>query len=285
MYSIGVDIGGTKIAAGLIDDRGKILKFYKCETEAKKSKEIIVKNILNAINSVYDKKLIKKNNFRGIGIGVPGNIDEKGNIIQLPNVPKLRNINLKEYISKKYKCKSAVNNDANCFALSEAVFGAGKGKKNVVGVIIGTGVGSGIITDQKIYNGTDFLAGEFGMIPYNNKIIEEFCAWRFVKRRLKQEKINIHYSDLFKTKNNKITKIFNEYSKHLAQLCAIIICSVNPDVIVFGGGVAEDFDNYKKSLKKELNKLLKYKRTKKTLLKRKKLESPGIRGAALLLRQ
>ena len=156
-----LDIGGTKISGGIISlPQGKILKFLKRKTEAKKSKEKILENIYSTIEELLKNfPKIKK-----INLGLAGQINyQKGIFLSGPNFSfSFWGINLKKILEKKYQREVALENDANCFTLGETYFGKAKGFKNVVGITLGTGIGGGILIKGKIYHGQDSLAGEFG---------------------------------------------------------------------------------------------------------------------------
>ena len=124
---IGVDLGGTSIKAGLVSPSGKMIKKCEIPTEARKGTKIVIDNIISSINNV------KAGKIRGIGIGSPGPMDyKKGVIINPINLP-FRNLPLRSIIQNKFKTKTYLDNDANCFALAEAIFGSGKKYENIVG--------------------------------------------------------------------------------------------------------------------------------------------------------
>ena len=157
---IGVDIGGTKIHVGLVDHKGKILKERFLKTEAEKGSKKVLANIFDAIDTFYSRDV------SGIGIGCPGPLDiKRGRILDPRNLP-LHNFNLRQAAAKKYRVPVFLDNDANCFALGEAIYGAGKGRKIVVAFTMGTGIGGGIVIEGKILHGRN-NAGELGHMVIN----------------------------------------------------------------------------------------------------------------------
>lgn len=148
---IGVDIGGSKIAAGLVK-ADKVLKKIVVPTPNTQSE--LLKVLINSIESLDSKEV------KGIGLGVAGSIDKNGNWLCSPNITCVKNISLKSILQKRFKKRVEINNDANCFSLEEAIIGAGKKSRIVFGLILGTGTGGGIVIDKKLVNGADFLAGE-----------------------------------------------------------------------------------------------------------------------------
>lgn len=277
-YAIGVDIGGSKIAVGLVNGN-KILKKKIIKTP--QAKKDLLDAITDAIGAVYDKRI------SGIGVGVAGGIDAKGNWIHSPNIPCVKNIPLKKLIQKKYKKRVEINNDANCFALEEAIIGQGKGKTNVFGLILGTGTGGGIVINQKIVTGKDFLAGEIGAIPFKGKHAEEFCSGRYIKALARKHKLKpdaYYISDQAKKGNKKAKQIYKEFGENVGQLLGIIINVLNPDIIVIGGGVSNNYKFFRISMLSSMRKHLFFKRNHKTPVKKALKKDYGILGASMLLK-
>ncbi|HCT29973.1 MAG TPA: hypothetical protein DIW31_04410 [Bacteroidales bacterium] len=172
---IGVDIGGTKISAGLISNN-IIVNKVTIDTEPNESKAHIIQNVFIAIDKVWQQEV------RGIGVGVPGLVDpENGIVYQLQNISSWQEVTLKEHLQLRYNVPTFINNDANCFALGEKYFGIGQKHRNFVGVTLGTGVGTGIIIDNKLYSGCFSGAGEFGSISYKESSFEKYCSGQFLK--------------------------------------------------------------------------------------------------------
>ena len=164
---IGIDLGGTKTEGILIDRDGKELKRKRIKTE--KNYQGTIDGIESVINDF-------ENNFgsvESVGIGMPGAVSSNSSLVKNANSIWLNGKPLKKDLEKKLNRKINLENDANCFALSEAVDGAGKGKNIVFGVIIGTGTGGGIIINQKIIKGMNNIAGEWGHISLPNRSEEE----------------------------------------------------------------------------------------------------------------
>ena len=182
---IGVDLGGTNIKTALITSKGKIIKKYETSTQANKGSKTVVNNIIDSIEK------IKSGKIAGIGIGSPGPLNYKTGTITNPvNLP-FRNTPLRKIIQNKFKLKTFLDNDANCFALDEAVFGQGKKYENVVGITLGTGFGGGLVINKKVYHGRN-NAAELGHMTINydgpksrcknHGCIETHVAARGIKR-------------------------------------------------------------------------------------------------------
>ncbi|MFC1801572.1 ROK family protein [Nanoarchaeota archaeon] len=251
-YFIGIDVGATKIEGVLINQNHKILTHQKIPTPKNK------KQFLTQLQILIQQ--LKTKPISGIGIGVPGQV-KNGLIVKLRNITGIKNLNLKKIIQNKFKVKTIIENDANCFALAQA---RSQKKTNLIGLTLGSGVGGGIIINNQIHRGQDGLAGEFGQISYQNKTFEDYCSGKFFKN---------------KTLNQKT---FNEFGRHLGNLINTVINSLNPEIIVLGGSVSNDFNLFKKSMTTTLKKSLIYPQLKKTKIIQSKLKHAGALGAASL---
>ena len=141
-YSIGIDIGGTNLRIALISEEGKVIKKIKVP-----SRERILESLLDSITRIINSDVV------GIGIGVAGLIDhEKGTVLRSPNLPAIEGINLAETLKARFKIPVLIENDANVAALGEKWLGAGKGFKDFVHLTLGTGIGGGVIYNEKLMN-------------------------------------------------------------------------------------------------------------------------------------
>jgi glucokinase len=160
MMRIGIDIGGTTVKAALIDDARAVLARCTRPTRANE----VLENSLNELHSCIEELVAAAHEaVAGIGVGVPGAVDYRNGIVnEPPNMSAWGRVPLAEILHSRWGCAVAVDNDANCAALGEAGFGAGRGRTSFLGLTLGTGVGSGIIIDGRIYHGERGFAGEFG---------------------------------------------------------------------------------------------------------------------------
>jgi len=173
-----------------------------------------------------------------------------------------------------------VNNDANCFALGEKYFGSARGYKNIVGIIIGTGFGAGVIIDNKLYCGNNCAAGEFGRIILKDKTVEDYCSGKFFidKYKIPGEKIY----GLAKKNGKRGLKAFKEFGKNLGLGVSIIINSIDPEIIVLGGSISKAYRFFKRPFFASLKKHT-YKQVYKNIrIKTSKIEKAGVLGAASL---
>ena len=167
MYRIGVDLGGTNIATGVIDENNKIIGRGKVKTRAPRPAEAIFDSIKEAVDMAVVNAGINYDEIISVGIGTPGSVNKDTGAIEFSNNLKFHNVPAKAMLEERLKKPVYLENDANAAALGEAVAGCGNGVKNFVAVTLGTGVGSGIIIDGKIYRGSNFCGGEMGHMVIN----------------------------------------------------------------------------------------------------------------------
>ncbi|MFH0870111.1 MAG: ROK family protein [archaeon] len=282
--AIGIDLGGTKISGVLMNEKGKVLKKYSRPTEAQKSKSEVLDNIAEVINS------FKRKGVKGVGVATPGFVLPDGKLSLVRNIPSLEGALIKKDLEKRTKLKVVIENDANCFALAEQRMGAAKGHKYVVGVIIGTGVGSGIIIDGKIYRGVLGGAGEIGhtkiMILDKIKDVESLISGPSLMKRYEElsGKILDNPKELVELigKDDDANKVYAEFILYAGLFFANIINTFNPGCIVVGGGVSNVpfYDRVLKVAEKYSNSFM-FKACK--IVKNKLGADSGVLGAAQLV--
>ena len=274
MVVIGIDMGGTEIKAGRVR-KGIITKTIRIKTRSHSNTDKILEQIYKVIDKLFHKDV------KYIGIGVPGLVDEKMGVIRsLTNIPSLNNIPLKKILEKKYKRPVFIDNDAACFVLGEKHFGKGKKFKNIVGLIMGTGAGAGIIINNKLYSGVNSGAGEFGEIFFKHKTVEDYCSGKFFL--WKYHLTGLQLFNRVTKGEHKALKIFNEFGENIGMELAIIIDSIAPEVIIIGGSVAKAYRFFKKSMLKTLKKEISPIQFKKIKIKASTRKNIGILGASLL---
>jgi glucokinase len=176
---IGVDVGGTKIQTGAINPSGRIL----CEpltigTGGNDNSEIILSRITDSIESVIKDLMLRHTEILGIGMGVTGPLDnESGTILECPQLPTMHFFPLKQKIFEKFRLPVFMDNDANALLLGESIWGAGKGHRTTLGFTLGTGLGCAIVINNRLFTGTNGLAGEIWPSPFKRYRNME-CFWR-----------------------------------------------------------------------------------------------------------
>ncbi len=257
-YIIALDVGGSKIFSGMVS-AGKVSKTNKIHSGAHEGKDALVANIVDAITALKPESAAK------ICIGIAGQLDtERKVLVQSPNfADDTKHLPLKLLLQKKFKKPIFLENDANCFTLGEALLGAGKDKKSVIGVTLGTGIGGGIVInpapfgktgaviDKKLILGSNGSAGEFGhtiIVPNGEPCscrgrghFESYVGGRAISAAYKKlTERELFFSDIFdrSLKNDlNAKKVITEAQMYLAALFVNIIHSLNPEIIVVGGGL------------------------------------------------
>ncbi|MFH1209937.1 MAG: ROK family protein [archaeon] len=286
---IGLDLGGTSIKVGLIKD-GKLIKVLRMPTQTNKGKKVVLKNIMEAIS------LIKEGyNIKGIGIGVPGFVDNKrGIIIKSPNIP-FKNLNLRDIIKNRFKTRVEIDNDAKCAALAEKVYGKGKNFRNFIVITLGTGIGSGVFIDNKVYRGRLF-ASELGhMIIANEKehchlnhysCLESLCSCNAISKQGEMifrkymkaiEIIKLCDGGNLKARF-KARKIIDKASRYLGIGLANIINIFNPEIIFIDKGI-KGGRYFLNRIKEETKKNAMF----KCKIEFSEIDDAGILGAASLV--
>lgn len=241
---LGVDIGATKIHLGIVQG-DRVTQEIKFPTLSDSSEVDIIKNLISRIES------LGKHEFEGIGIGVPGLVDEKRGIVyDLLNISSWKKVELKKYLEDHFKVPVRITNDANVFALGEKIYGAGKKFSNMVGIAMGTGFGTGIIANNKLYSGNLSSAGELGSIPYLDKTIEDYCSGKFFR-----EQYGTSGSIVFQNAEKgdaEALKILEEFGVHLAHAIKLILYILSPEAVFLGGSVSRSFKFFEKNLNRSL---------------------------------
>ena len=235
--SIGIDVGGTNISAGVVSG-GNILKHI--EVPVPKTKKKFISELFNVIDLLID------NSIKSIGIGFPAPF-VKGVAHEVQNIPSLNKTNIKKVVESAYPVKCFVENDANAFALAEQKFGAAKGKKNVVGLTLGTGLGCGIIINGKLFSGNTGAAGEISKIPADHHAVEDFVSARYIKKISKKEPKELYKLAL--KGNRKAKKDWLQFGNNLGAVLAIVVDVLDPEIVVMGGKISNAYNFFiKKAL-------------------------------------
>lgn len=275
MKVIGLDIGGTAVKYGLLNENGVILELGEFPTEAEKGVENLFKNICGVIDKYLSDDIL------GIAVSGTGQIDGTiGKVIGgNPIIPGWIGTNLVEKLEDRYKIPAILENDVNCAALGEKWLGAGKNSENFVCLTIGTGIGGGIILNGDIFRGDTYVAGEFGHIQIVKSGEECLCgkkgcyeryasATALVKMVKEKTGKTLNGKEIFeleKSGDKEIKEIVDRWIDYFTDGLSTIAYIFNPPLIVIGGGVTKQGEyllnrilvsldsklgiNYKKNLK------------------------------------
>jgi glucokinase len=237
---IGVDLGGTNVRAGRVE-QGEIVAIQKNPTLGHESREIVLEEVCRTIASVFRPEVA------GIGVGVPSVVDaEKGIVYAVANIPSWQEVPLKQILEKRFGVPAFVNNDAKCFALGELHYGEGRGHRNLVGLIVGTGLGAGVVINGKLYSGSHGGAGEIGHSPYGQSEFEYYCSGRFFEREFG---IDAFTAEQRADQGDPAAlKMFEAFADHFADVIQAIVYTFDPEIIVLGGGVSKAFRHFEKPM-------------------------------------
>ena len=244
-------------------------------TGAQRPAEEIMESLFEAIDQVLTDEVI------GIGIGMPGFMNvETGEILQINNIPSFNGFAIKPSVEKRFNLPTFQNNDANCFALGETYYGAGKKYTNLVGVTLGTGLGGGIILNRKIHTGLMGGAGELGCVPFHGGISEDICSAALFKNKYKTTGTELYKKA--KAGDQESLAVFDELARNIGELLRIVMYVLSPEAFVIGGSVANSWDLLEKPLREEVNKFLVPMISSKVDLVPAQLDNAGLYGAAAL---
>jgi len=271
---LGIDLGGTNIRGGLVTENS-----LSSVVSQRVTSDGSVEEVLQEFFMITDK--LFNNSIKAIGIGVPGLVDtEKGIVYDVVNIPSWKEVPLGRLIQERYNVPAYINNDANCFALGEFYFGKGKGADAMVGLTIGTGLGSGIILNKKLYEGKHGGAGEFGMIDYLDKYVEYYASGQFFQ--------NVYQTDgetVFERAekgDKEAISMYAEMGTHLGNAIKTVLYAVDVDLIVLGGSVRKAWSFFNQSMWRQFRTFAFQKAKENLRVEVSELENSGMLGAAAL---
>ncbi len=313
MYRIGVDLGGTNIAVGVISENLKIIGRGVKKTNCPRPAEEIFDDIAAAVQIAMLDAGITINDVVSVGIGTPGTVNKENGYIEFANNLDFKQVPAKEMLEKRIGKPVYLDNDANCAALGEAVAGVGKGSKNFVAVTLGTGVGSGIIIDGKIVNGNNYAGGEMGHMvicvdgercncgrrgcweQYSSatalirqtidamKRNQDSIMWEIVENDI--ENVNGRTAfDAMRAGDAAAKAVVDNYIYYLAAGITNIVNALQPEFICLGGGIANEKENLLAPLRKYVDRerYSRYSNNQTKIVSAELGNDAGIFGAALL---
>lgn len=241
---IGIDLGGTNIRAAL-ESGGNVMCFKKEPFHTRGTLEETLVQLKEFIRPLISDEV------KGIGIGVPSVVDvEKGIVYNVTNIPSWQCVPLKDILEKEFGLPVRVNNDVNCFALGEHQFGMLMGMKNAVGVSVGTGLGSGIIINNRLFEGNNCGAGEIGLLPYRDRNIEYYASGNLFKVQFGTTAEEAHRLAL--QGDAKSIGYWNEFGVHMAEALKCVVYAYDPEAIVLGGSLSKAFALFNESMRNSL---------------------------------
>ncbi len=311
-FSIGIDLGGTKILIALVNrETGEVVHHVKKKTKKDKGPKNIIRKMVEGIEELIEESSISLENIQSIGVGAAGQVDrENGILIGAPNLD-CYDLNIREHLSSHFNLPIYLGNDVEIAAMGEMKFGAAKGYDDFVCVFVGTGVGSSIVKNGKIIHGATGTAGEIGhmIVDLNGRqcacgahgCLEAYASRSAIEKRIEgalrkgRHSVILDYLEGGKSisssmiqksierEDELVIQCVNEASEYLSGGLASIINFINPKLVILGGGLVEAVDYfYKNTIKKARAKSLPVPATKIEFKKAALGDYSGVIGAAFL---
>ncbi|MEM0896930.1 MAG: ROK family protein [Verrucomicrobiota bacterium] len=256
--SVGIDFGGTSVKIGVCAGADVVENAEPIDTAKYGDSNALIDAMVERVSSLREKHP----GIKAVGSGVPGLVDfDRGFVHELTNVPGWKNVPFRDLLASKTGLPALVDNDANCMAYAEWAYGAGEPYHNIVALTLGTGIGGGLVIDDKMYRGSQFAAGEIGQMsidykgrpgPYGNtgasevymgnKQITEHAIIRYADAGMakKAEELSPkQISEAAQAGDEIARQIWGDVGEWLGSLLASITWLLNPDAIIVGGGMAK----------------------------------------------
>ncbi len=313
-YSIGVDLGGMSMKIGVVDENYNIIATAKHETNVEGGAEVIAADMVKTIQEAVQKSGLTMEQMEYCGIGSPGTVNKSTGYVEYSNNLRFYNAPFASYIEKAIGKKVYMENDANAAALGEALAGAGNGSKNVICITLGTGVGSGIIIDGKIFSGTNFAGGELGhtVIVYGGRgctcgrkgCFEAYASAtgliNMTKEAMEKNKDSLMWKICDGKKENANGKtafdamragdasgkaVVDEYLGYLGCGITNVINAFQPEILCIGGGISKEGDTILNPVKAYVEResfITEFTNPKPQIVIAKLGNDAGIIGAAML---
>ena len=271
-YDIGIDLGGTKVLCAIVEKEShKVLFEVKKKTKKEKGNKKIIQKLYEALDELFDISNIKKEDIESISIAAAGQINRKEGILLNGCNSGVKDLNLKEIFEEKYSIKTNLFNDVEAASIAELMLGAGVDNKNILCIFIGTGIGSSIVIDRKIYHGSTGCAGEIGhtIIDKNGRActcggfgcLEAYASRSAIEARIQglvkkgkktiitelNDKQNIstkHIKTALDAHDEVTMMCVGEAIEYLSCAIASALNFLNPDLVILGGGLIQGIDEF-----------------------------------------
>ncbi len=231
---LAIDLGGTNLCLGLVDD-GVVVSMT---TVSSFSPSATMEQTLEYLAEQISIMLLPS--VRKIGIGVPSVVDvEKGIVYDAANIPSWKEVHLKSFLEERFGLPVSVNNDANCYAMGTYGSYPEDAKPDIlVTVTLGTGIGIGVVDHGRLLCGVNCGAGELGYLDYKDGCLEEYCSSQFFKKH----GVKPHEASMAALAGDaEAQRLFDEFGRNLGHALMILMFAYDPSHIVFGGGIANAF--------------------------------------------
>lgn len=278
MYKLGIDLGGTNIVAGVVDDNYNIVATSKVKTNLPRPAEEVIDDMVKAANMAIENAGLKVSDIESMGVGSPGAIDPVHGVVCYANNLGFNNVPMAKMLKERMGVDFYIENDANAAAYGEYIAGAGRGTNDFIAITLGTGVGGGVIIDGKIYSGSNYAGAELGhtVIAMGGEMCscgrqgcwEAYASATALIRQTKQAMIKYPKSVMWELCGNDINKVdgrtafdamrkgdvagkmvVDKYVEYVAVGVSNNINIFQPEVLCIGGGISKEGDNLIKPIK------------------------------------
>ncbi len=282
MYRAGIDLGGTNIKAGIVDENQKIAMQTSAPTGAERSAEEVIADMAGLVKQLMEELKIDESALAGIGVGCPGLVDAEAGIVRYSNNISWENVALVQELGKYFSCGIRISNDANCAALGEVKAGAAKDVSNAILLTLGTGVGGGIILNGKVFEGSNAGGAELGHISMimggepctcgRRGCVEAYASAtaliRDAKRAAAADRnslMNQMCGGKIENMNGKIPfdaalegdeaakEVVENYYTYLAEAIANYVNIFRPDAVLLSGGICNQGSRLTKPVEEHLS--------------------------------
>ncbi|MDR6943125.1 ROK family protein [Mucilaginibacter pocheonensis] len=272
---IGLDLGATNIRGAIVDG-SSLADIISQKIKSDGS----VEDVLNDIYQVADA-LLQRDKALAIGIGVPSVVDvAEGIVYDVQYIPSWKEVHLKQLMEERYQIPVYVNNDANCFAIGEYYFGKGNNSDSMIGLTLGTGLGAGVMINKRLYAGFNCGAGEFGLFPYLDNVLEYYCSGSFFDNVYGLDGVQV-FEDA-KNGEAKALTLYRELGKHIGHAIKQVMYAYDPQLIVLGGSVRHAYEFFEQTMWQEIKTFAYTKTAERIRIEVSELQNSGIIGAAAL---
>ena len=283
MYRVGVDLGGTNISAGVINDNLEIIGRGKLKTNCPRAAELILEDVAKTVEMAVIDAGIKMDEVASVGIGTPGSVNKTTGYIEYANNLGFDKVPAKNILESRLGKIVYLDNDANCAALGEAIAGVGQGVSSFVAITLGTGVGSGIVLDGKIVTGVNDAAGEMGhmVIAADGELCtcgRRGCFERYASATalIQQTKDAMRHDmdskmwdlvcgdisrvsgrtsfEAMRAGDATAKKVVDKYIYYLGVGITNIVNALQPEIICIGGGIGHEKENLLAPLRKYVDR-------------------------------
>jgi len=255
MYYLGVDLGGTNIFVGLVDENGKIISKESTPTISVRSADLILDDLIALCKKVVAENNLELSDVEYVGIGVPGVVNRETGVLEYANNLNFNHTNIAEYVGKALGLQVYLENDANCAALAEVWKGVACHENDCCFIVSGTGIGGAVIKDRHVHHGNALHGGEFGyMIMRYDQDEKKYYTWSddgstvaVTKRVAKELGVDYHTLDgkevFDQADNNEVYKKYvDEYYRTLAMGIYNLQYAYDPSMIIIGGAISSRSD-------------------------------------------